>query len=923
MRQLNNTLCVIGSMLLLGMTFPGASWAMDAEPASAAVVEAAMGAQAIPESEQNDPSSAAVVAAAMGAQTIQESEQNEPSSSQTDLKELDTVIVTVERREQDLQRYAGTAQSFSADDLRALGINNELRNIQVAVPGMSIANQEGNVEIFIRGVGSANSTELGDPGAAPHLNGNYIPRPRGLGTMFYDLERVEINKGPQGTLRGRNAVAGTMNIVTRRPQLGEEGVTGNAQIEAGNRDHRGGEVALNMPLAGNAALRFAGYHVEKGSSFRNVGDQSLDPAGIQNETAGRLSFLAEPNDRLSIFAMLDMGHESGTGYPGANIYSAVRAGFGPEDLNLREVVYRGRQGAMDNRIWGFQGNVAYDFGGATLEYNGSFRDVDFWQRNATSDSINWPGRDLAAVDYDVFSSQFWETKSEAQTHELRLLSDVEGRFTWTAGGFYFREKQQVGYFSVADKGYCCYSGTEFTMPRVRGKSWAGFGDGMFEVTDTFRLKGGLRYTDETKSRYGIGGNWALVLGGADFACCFATRLGTEGFVPALLGRPNFDVGGLSTPADYARFLLEGILTPGARDTLIPQIGGIADGSAPNGFCFVRPDIDNGFMQCPPGGGFTYANLTIPSQQVGSSAFDYVDWRFGFEYDVSDRSLLYSTLSTAHKAGGFNDSFDPDVIPETYRPEKVLALEVGSKTRFEMFGRPATFNVAAFYYDYTDQVFQDLTAISFDPVTLEATGFALANRNVGESRVFGVEMESMFQLGHGFSLNLHALYLDTEIKKGVVADARSQNFDFGGITSEIDLAGNQLPLASRLTFNARLQHVFDVPFGTFDWQILAAYRSSFYLTQFNNRSVTFVSDAAGTVDRVEDAFTAGFPDQQKGQTQINVGAGFTSTSGVWRTEIWGTNLLDNDVSQKALVGSGLNIRFLNDAPSYGMRLRYNF
>src|SRR5699024_6160445 len=136
-----------------------------------------------------------------------------------DMVELDRIIVTVERREQDLQKFAGTAQAISADDARLLGINNELRNIQAMVPGLSMANQEGNLEIFIRGAGSANKTELADPAAAPHTNGAYIPRPRGLGGMFYDIERVEINKGPQGTLRGRNALAGTLNIITRRPDL--------------------------------------------------------------------------------------------------------------------------------------------------------------------------------------------------------------------------------------------------------------------------------------------------------------------------------------------------------------------------------------------------------------------------------------------------------------------------------------------------------------------------------------------------------------------------------------------------------------------------------------------------------------------------------------------------------------------------------
>ncbi|MFH7617379.1 TonB-dependent receptor, partial [Pseudomonas syringae pv. tagetis] len=99
-----------------------------------------------------------------------------------------------------------------------------------------------------RGVGSSNNTEVGDPGAAPHIKGAYIARPRGLGGMFYDVERVEINKGPQGTLRGRNALAGTLNIITKRPDL--EAFGGYVQAEVGNRDHRGGEFALNLPIGG-------------------------------------------------------------------------------------------------------------------------------------------------------------------------------------------------------------------------------------------------------------------------------------------------------------------------------------------------------------------------------------------------------------------------------------------------------------------------------------------------------------------------------------------------------------------------------------------------------------------------------------------------------------------------------------------------
>jgi outer membrane receptor protein involved in Fe transport len=94
--------------------------------------------------------------------------------------QIEEIVVTANRRDQGVQKVSGVVQSITGDQIRKDGIS-DVRQLQAAIPGLSIANQEGNVEIYIRGVGSSNNTELGDPGAAPHLNGIYIPRPRGLG----------------------------------------------------------------------------------------------------------------------------------------------------------------------------------------------------------------------------------------------------------------------------------------------------------------------------------------------------------------------------------------------------------------------------------------------------------------------------------------------------------------------------------------------------------------------------------------------------------------------------------------------------------------------------------------------------------------------------------------------------------------------
>jgi len=836
--------------------------------------------------------------------------------------QVDHVVVTANRRIETLQSVAGVVQTIDADQLRKDGIT-EIRSLQNEIPGMNIANQEGNIEIYIRGVGSSNSTELGDPAAASHINGVYIPRPRGMGTMFYDLERVEVNKGPQGTLYGRNAMAGTLNIITAKPRLDRFG--GYVQFEGGSRSG-GFETAFNMPLSSTFGLRVAAFEADKNSGFHNVSpdpkSHALTPAGDEHNLGARVSALWLPMDRMTVSMMADAGHEGGTGYPGANIYTAVKAtGERAEHLPLRDIVYRGAQGTMRNDLSGLQAKVDYDFDSFGAELSLSQRKVDFYQRNAQSNGIGWSGRDYSAEKWDDFSTQYWQTKSASHIGEFRLYSGEDAKvFQWNVGAFGFNEDQKVGYLSLTDGGYCCFSGTEFTMPKVIGKSAALYGDGTLAVTSKLRLIGGLRETEEAKSRYGIGGNIALTLGGADFACCMATRLGTEGFVPALLARPNFDMSKVVTAQQMAQFLMQTSLVPGARDTLNAQVGPIADGTNPMGNCFVRSDINNGFVTCPTdkNGGFSYANLAVPEQQVGSSKFHYADWRVGTEYDLTKDNMVYVKLSTGHKAGGFNDSFHGSAVPELFRPEQLRVLEAGSRNAFDLGGRRAVFNVSGFYYDYKDQVFQDLTCITVDTTKNPPTcsGYSLVNRNIGKSHLAGLEAEGRFALPMGFKLDLNGALLHTRIDRGVVADVRAIDYSKGGQSPLIDLTGNQLPLASKVNLSTRLQQVFGLFDGKADWQALLNWRSSYYLTQFNETPVVALGGTTTT------ALAAGFPDRQVGFLTLNLGAGYTFNGGL-RLEAYANNVTDKQASQKALVGAGLDIRFLNDARSFGARARMDF
>ncbi|UTW58812.1 TonB-dependent receptor [Kordiimonas sp. SCSIO 12603] len=836
-------------------------------------------------------------------------------------EELEEIIITVDRRAQSLQDVASLAQAFSQEDLKKLGIGSELRNLTVAIPGVNISNQEGNIEIFIRGVGTSNNTELGDPSAATHINGVYIPRPRGLGAMFYDLERVEVNKGPQGTTRGRNAVAGSINLITKRPVLGE--VEGYIEGALGNFDSREFQGAINLPVGDTFAVRASAFTEYHDSYFNNAGlDQNLTPAGVEDEVAFRLSGLWEPNDRLSVFLMADYGKEGGTGYPGANLFTAFQAGFDFDDLDARDTVNRGWQGELDSQNYGFQAQISYEFDGVTVTYSGSRRIVDFEQINAQTDGIAFPGRDLAAVDYDNFGNVFWDTNSKSSVHELFFSSnDEDSRLQFSGGLFYFNEDQDTGFFSTADNGFCCFSGVEFTTV-TDSNSKAAFADITYALTDNFRIKGGLRYTDEEKSRVGVGGNYALIAGGDGFACCFSARFSTPGFVPAFLDRPSLTPPTNGNPVDQAQFLLDGVTSFGFRDTLDDQLQAIINAGGNNaGACLDSPvndeRIDNGFVVCGPDNTFSFLTVTTPGRQEGTFEADFLDWRVGFEYDYGEDGLLYGSVTTAHKSGGFNDSLpgpDGGVLNGiTFDNEKVTSFELGTKNVFDLNGHRAILNASAFYYLYDDLVLPTQVSLGGEGSNV---GLSQQNVNISDSTVLGIEVESAIELGNGFNFGANLLYLDTEIKDGVVSDFRAQDFGNFANTPEADLSGNRLALASKFTAILRLGQTIDLGADSFDWLVLANYRSSYHLTPFNQQDIQFRDGTVG------DAASLGFADEQDGYVQVNVNAGYSFENGV-RVEGYITNLFNIDASTKSIQGPNLNLRFLNLPRTAGVRIRTSF
>jgi iron complex outermembrane receptor protein len=137
----------------------------------------------------------------------------ETSSPPDDGAKLEEVVVTAEKRGESIQNVPISMTALTGDSLRDAGVTNATE-LASQVPSLAIGNNGDSIEIFVRGIGSTNDTEVGDPAVAFNVDGVYIGRPSGAGGTFFDVNRIEVLRGPQGTLYGRNATAGAVNVIT-------------------------------------------------------------------------------------------------------------------------------------------------------------------------------------------------------------------------------------------------------------------------------------------------------------------------------------------------------------------------------------------------------------------------------------------------------------------------------------------------------------------------------------------------------------------------------------------------------------------------------------------------------------------------------------------------------------------------------------
>ncbi|AOR80203.1 TonB-dependent receptor [Novosphingobium resinovorum] len=399
---------------------------------------------------------------------------------------LGEIVVTATKRSEDSQKTATALQVFTPDQLKKNGIA-DVSGLTTVSPSLNIGASSGAAFLSIRGVASRDFTEIGDSAIAVSIDDQYLQRPTGINASFYDLERIEVLRGPQGTLYGRNATGGAVNIITKKPT---DQLEGYVSVEGGNYDTINADAAVNIPIAQGVAMRASAVS-RYNDGFRNNGDAGRGDS--TNVKGGRVQFLLTPTDRLKVLLSGDYMHLGGSGavYDGVKLTTVNgvvtttpkdKAGAATHfDLSTR--------GKMDTTNIRALGRVDYDLDFATVSSITGYMKQDLFSR--------WDN-DGQADKYYIYTR---DEVSEDFSQELRIASNNKSGFIWQAGLYYFNEDLTLANFFDNDVSGSPVNLREYHYD-VTTRSKAAFGQVSYDLLDNLRVSGGIRYTEDMKSRKG-------------------------------------------------------------------------------------------------------------------------------------------------------------------------------------------------------------------------------------------------------------------------------------------------------------------------------------------------------------------------------------------------------------------------------------
>lgn len=629
---------------------------------------------------------------------------------------IEDIVVTARRREESLQQVPISVTAMSGAQLEARQIY-AMDQLSAVVPNLQFdkaAPSSGSSsvgQIFIRGIGQADYTPVTDPGVAMYVDGIYIGRSPGNVLDLIDIERVEVLRGPQGTLFGRNSIGGAIKVHSRLPAFGD--TASRVELRVGNDALKALTLRWNLPATDSFATSIAIGRLQRDGYVERPFDGI--ETGDRDRWSARAALRWEPTDTIAASLVVDYTTIDESGAPvvsgGVNDRQPF-ATFGNAVLETCDAVVinpafdatpqggpptfpppgaptgsaPGCYGA-DSRPGPFVSEGTFPVA-SELDSGGAALTIDWelgkrWQIRSTTgyrEMTMLSSRDGDNTPANIFATRDdYEHEQFSQEMQLQFASDELG-LSAVLGLFYYDESG----FNLVD--VTVPTGAIQSGGFYDNQSYAVFAHGTLDLTDRLALSVGARQTEDRKA-----------------------------YLP---------------------------------DQLV--LGDASAGSAPGFFPPTWPELQ-GFYLSPTGP--MAAGERILDYRRSELDFDATDTTIDLSYRFTDDILGYLTFATGYKSGGFDQRFvgpTPDRAPSSYRPESVDSLELGMKGAY-IDGRLRV-NLAVFDADYED--LQIIVRESFNPLTV----------NAGDARVRGGELELEWLATDDWEIGFSAGRLDTEYRR---------------------------------------------------------------------------------------------------------------------------------------------------------------
>jgi iron complex outermembrane receptor protein len=649
---------------------------------------------------------------------------------------MQEIVVTATKRSESVEKIPEAISVIGGNDLKTEGINS-VSDLQNVAPGVNIGRDVFGVNINIRGVTTTDTTSKGEQGIAYNVDGIFIGRPREQGLALFDIDRIEVLRGPQGTLYGKSSTGGAINIITNKPTLDVESVSG--RIEFGNYDTKRGELAVNLPIGDTLAFRASGNFNQRAGYLNPIDGTEANgfyttargqpSKNDEDDRTGRFALLWQPITDFTARVTATLGHVGGVG-PGTAVYDNLNA-YNDRGSGASGVLPNPFPAGLNDNFTNFDGDLEYKVGPVQLSYVAAHQSYHA-DDNITSD--NNPAANYGGPPAFFQPEYAWEDyrgRFTTDSHEFRISNTEPGLFDYVAGANYFRER-----ISESDHNW----DSPVTDPTLAGSL-----NGIDPVNTT------------THTSYGVFGQ--------------TTWHATE-----QLGV----VAGVRYSSDK-----------------VVRVGTFAAGPGP------WPD--------PTGAVCVAPSDCIGPDASGMEKASKVTYRGGLNYQLTPDDLVYASVASGYKAGGFND-FDP-VTHKTapYGPESLVAYEGGFKGRWL---NSIQYNTSVFYYDYSKNQISGLVNID---------GNMVIYTKLVPTEIYGWENELTWNIDRNTSLAASAAFEKSKYK----------SFE-AGVLENVDWSGYSLDKTPRAVGTLTFNHTFDLANGsTLRFRAFSKISSSYVLSDFQD------------------------------------------------------------------------------------------